>query len=202
MDFVGYGSADCREGSATSAGAAATPRRSSASAAARPTPTAMAATSLRARRRRAAPRRSSNSVRCVLTHRSAANGINVPRDATIVRSRSPSRSTSSARGSTSRAPATGAAQQRHAGRRRAASLHHAERGLPRRRSLHGDDLQGSDSRSGRRRCGAEHRHAAGELHVVVHRRHRHAAAVSAERAPGDGQSDECDGRHRISRTTT
>ena len=37
--------------------------------------------------------------------------------------------------------------------------------------------------------GAEHRHAAGELRLVVHGRHRHGAAVSAERAPDDGQPE-------------
>ena len=58
-------------------------------------------------------------------------------------------------------------------------LHHAERQLPGRRAVHGHDLQGPDSRSGSGRRRARHRHAAGELRLVLHGRDRHGAAISA-----------------------
>ena len=53
------------------------------------------------------------------------------------------------------------------------------------------------SRSGSGRCRAEHRHAAGELRLVVHGRDRHRAALPAERASDDGQSER---RHRQPRS--
>ena len=51
-------------------------------------------------------------------------------------------------------------------------------------------------------CGAGHRHAPGELRLVVHGRQRHAAAVSVERPPDLRQSDECDHRSRALLRTT
>ena len=70
------------------------------------------------------------------------------------------------------------------------------------RAVHGHDLQGPGSRSGSGRQRAEHRHAAGELRLVVHGGDRHRAAVPAERAPDDGQSERRDRRASASRTTT
>ena len=131
------------------------------------------------------------------------NGVNAPRDATIVRSRSPNRSTSSARGSTSPARRSGAHDSATFAGSGQRSLHHAERELHRRRAVHRHDLQEPGPRSGSRRQRAEHRHAAGRL-----RRGRspsppaRAPPYPAERAPDDGQSERCDGGPQRSRTTT
>ena len=95
------------------------------------------------------------------------------------------------------------AQQRHVRRRASAAgpLHHAERQLLARRAVHGHDLQGPGPRPGYSTTAAPNTDTLpAELLLVVHRRDRHGAAVSAERAPDDGQPERAP--DRIRRTTT
>ena len=79
---------------------------------------------------------------------------------------------------------------------------HAERELRRRRAVLGHDLQGLRPRPRHRRQHPGHRHAERRLHLDVHRRHRHPAAVSVQRAPDDGQPVQRHDRASRTRTTT
>ena len=150
MDFVGYGSADCREGSTTAParqqydGALPQEQRQP------PTPTATATTSLTGAPN---PRRTAPIVELgplVLSTDPRTNGINAPRDATIqVTFTEPVDVdrrwfdiTCASSGPHNSATFAGGGQR---------PLHHAERQLHRRRAVHGHDLQGPGSRSGSRR---------------------------------------------------
>ena len=160
-----------------------------------PTPTTTAATSPPAA---PAPRRTAPIVEIgplVLGTDPRTNGINAPRDATI-------------HGDLHRAGRRGrrvvrhhlrrerTAQQRDDRRRRPGPLHHAERQLRGRRAVHGHALQGPGDGSGPGRRRAEHRHAAGELRLVVHGRDRHRASVPGERPSDDGQPERRDRQPR------
>ena len=161
-DFVGYGSADCGEGSTTTpAGSNTTAlfRKNNGSLdtdnnandfAAPATPN---------------PRRTAPIVELgpnVLTTDPRSNGINAPRDATIqVTFTEPvdvdaAWFTLTCASSGPHNSATFAV-----GLRRQGSLHHAERQLHRRRAVHGHDPEGPDTRPGSGRQRSQHRHAAG-----------------------------------------
>ena len=194
MDFVGYGRADCREGTTTApapsnttaifrlgGGSTDTDRNGSDFVTGAPTP------------RRTAPIVELGPL--VLAPIRGPNGINAPRDATIeITFTEPVDVvgawfdiTCATSGPHNSATFAGGGQD---------ALHHAERQLPAGRAVHRHDLQGPDSRPGSRRQRARHRHAAGELRLVVHRRDRHRAAVPAERASDDGQSERRGRQHR------
>ena len=200
MDFVGYGSADCREGATTApspgnttsifrAGNGSTDTNNNGSDFATAAP---------------APRRTAPIVEIgplVLGTEPRTNGSNAPRDATIqVTFTEPVDVAGAWFDITCAVERT--AQQRDVRRRRPGPLHHAERQLRGRRAVHGHPLQGPGDGSGSGRRRAEHRHAAGELRLVLHRRDWHRAAVPGERPSHDGQSRAARSPASASRTTT
>ncbi len=177
MDFVGYGSADCREGTTTAPAPSNTTsifragrwkRRHRQQWQRLRHGHASAAANRADRRARAAGAEYSDP---------RVNGTNAPRDATIeVTFTEPVDVvgswfdiTCALSGPHNSATFAGGGQT---------PLHHAERQLPAGRAVHGHDLQRPDSRSGSGRRRSEHRHAAGELHLVIHGGDRHRAALS------------------------
>ena len=142
MDFVGYGSADCRRRIDDGAARRATRRRCSGWATAT-TDTDRNGIDFVDRRADAAPHRADRRARAAgARDRSAIERLNAPRDATIQIT------------FTEPVDVVGAwfditcaverpAQQRDVRRRRPEPLHHAERQLRRRRAVHRHDLQGS-----------------------------------------------------------
>ena len=149
LDFVGYGSADCREGSTTAPapsnttsifrlgnGATDTDRNGSDFVTGAPSP------------RRTAPIVELGPL--VLATDPGSNRINAPRDATIeITFTEPVDVTRRVVRRHVREQRT--AQQRHVRRRRPVALHHAECQLSGRRTVHGHHLQRPGVRSGSRR---------------------------------------------------
>ena len=161
-DLVGYGSADCGEGSTTtSAGSNTTAlfRKNDGSLDTDNNANDFGAPAL------PNPRVTAPIVELgpnVLTTDPRSNGINAPRDATIQVTFTEPVDVDPG-WFTLTCAKQWSAHQRHVcrGLRRPGSLHHAERQLHPRRAVHGHDPEGPDTRPGSGRQRSQHRHAAG-----------------------------------------